>query len=73
MRVSLRHALTNPLLAKLVFDASAWPARTERALISAQTACLGERRWSCVATRMRVTARVDADLVCAAIGRRQKC
>ena len=31
-------------------------------LLSAQTASPGERRWSRVATRMRVTARVDADL-----------
>jgi hypothetical protein len=36
-----------------------------RNAISAQTACLGEPQWSCVATRMRVLAGVEADRVCA--------
>ena len=39
---------------------------------SAQTASLGEPQWSCVATRMQVSARVEADRVCAAIRQRQK-
>ncbi len=42
-------------------------------LLSAQTASLGEPRWSCVATRMQVSVRVEADRVCAANRQRQKC
>ena len=44
-----------------------------RALPSARSASLGDPRWSCVATRMQASVRVQADRVCAASRLRQNC
>src|SRR5207248_10653203 len=44
-----------------------------RALPTAQTASLAEPQWSCVATRIHVSAGVEADRVRAAIRKEQEC